>query len=81
MDNFDFLKEKLKEIARKTVLFGLLPEESLKEFEKAIDSLIQCSGSEKCVQLFIDLFEEERRELAPVIDLIKAARLDMHTSK
>lgn len=79
MDISEFLKEKeaLKELARSTVLFGLLPEESLKEFEKLVDSLIYDPGSEKFIKVFTDLFEEEKRELAPVIEILKKVRLDM----
>ncbi len=79
MNASDFLKEKerLKELARKTVLFGLLPEESLKEFEKAVDSLILCPGSERFIQCYMDLFEEEKRELAPVIDLLRKVYIEV----
>ncbi|MEK7564871.1 MAG: hypothetical protein AAB501_01370 [Patescibacteria group bacterium] len=82
MDTTNFLKEKgkLKELARKTVLFGLSPKENLEEFEKFVDSLIQCPGSERCIQFFINLFEEEKRELAPYIDTLRKVWLDIHTS-
>lgn len=77
MDTSDFLKTKgkLKELARKSVLFGLLPE-SLGEFEKLVDDFKQGPGSEKFVNYFINLFEEEKQELAPVIDILKSALLD-----
>lgn len=83
MNTSDFLKEKetLKELARKTVLFGFLPKESLEGFEKLVDSLILCPGSERFIRCFIDLFEEEKCELSPVIDTLKKVWLDMHAPK
>ena len=73
MDTNDFqkAKEEVMDLARRSVLFGLLLPQKLIIFEEMVTGVKQSPNSEEFLSFFIELFKEEREKMAPTLDLIR----------